>query len=191
MEVASLQTQLQQARREQAALLKAELAAARAAWNREKQQEISIIQTRTEQLHQAKLQEQRKNLEQALQEAREDADRQRKELLLRTEAKLQQTLKAREEEWKCQHADRELTHRQQMRDELLAELHTGLEQVQEQLFRDPKTDQQATEDAKRMNGATSKSTVTHIIQTSCRDIINRAVSQAKREWKKVGFSSFL
>ncbi|XP_029009041.1 centrosomal protein of 152 kDa isoform X2 [Betta splendens] len=185
VEVVTLQTQLKQARREQAALLKAELAAARAAWSREKQQEISIFQTRTEQVHQAKLQEQRENLEQTLREAREDADRQKKELLLQMEAKLQQTLKAQEEQWKFQHAERELTHRQQMRDELLAELQTELEKVQEQFLREPKTDQQATEDAKRMNRAIAKGTITQILQTSCRDIVNRAVSQARKEWKKI------
>lgn len=186
-EVVTLQSQLEQVRREQAALLKAELAAARVAWNREKQQEISIIQIRSEQVYQTKLQEQRKKLEQTLQEAREDADLQKKELLLQMEAKLQQTVKAREEEWRCQHAERELTQRQQMRDELLAELQTGLAQVQEQLLRAPKTDQQGTEDTRRMSGATSETTVTQIIQTSCRDIVNRAVCRAKKEWKKVSY----
>lgn len=185
-EVATLQSRLEQVRREQAALLKAELAAARAAWNRDKQQEISIIQIRSEQVYQTKLQEQRKKLEQTLQEFRENADLQKKELLLQMEAKLQQTVKAREEEWKCQNAERELIQRQQMRDELLAELQTGLAEVQEQLG-DPKTDQQGTEDTKRLIQATSENTVTHIVRTSCRHIVNRAVSQAKKEWKKVSY----
>lgn len=183
-EVATLQGQLEQVRREQAALMRAELTAARAAWNRDKQQEISIIQVRSEQVYTAKLQEQRKKLEQTLQEAREDVDLQKKELLLQTEAKIQQTVKAREEEWRCQHAQRELTLREQMRDELLAEVQTGLAEVQEQLLRDPKTHQQDTEDT-RTSGAMSEGTITQIIQTSCREIIKRAVSQAKKDWKKV------
>ncbi|XP_040018099.2 centrosomal protein of 152 kDa isoform X4 [Gasterosteus aculeatus] len=78
-EVASLQSQLEQERREQATLLKAELAGARAAWNQEKQE----------------MQEQRKKLEQALQQAREDAALREKQM----EAKLQQTLGAKKE-WK-------------------------------------------------------------------------------------------
>lgn len=186
-EVATLQSRLEQVRREQAALLKAELAAARAVWYRDKQQEISIIQIRSEQVYQSKLQEQHKKLEQTLQEFREDADVQKKELLLQMEAKLQHTVKTREKEWRCQNAERELIQRQQMRDELLAELQTGLAEVQEQLLRDPKTDQQGIDDSKRMIMATSENTVTHIIQTTCRDIINRAVSQAKKEWKKVSY----
>lgn len=184
-EVAALQTQLEQVRREQAALLKAELAGARAAWNRDKQQEISVIQVRSERVYQTKLQEQRKKMEQALQQAREDADLQEKELLLQMEAKLEQTLRAREEEWKCQHAEKEQGQRQQMKDELLAELQTGLAEVQAQLLRDPKTDQQGTEDTRRTSCATSEGAITDIIQTSCKDIVNRAVSQAKKEWRKV------
>uniref|UniRef100_A0A7N6BEV3 CEP152 CEP63 binding coiled coil domain-containing protein n=1 Tax=Anabas testudineus TaxID=64144 RepID=A0A7N6BEV3_ANATE len=151
-EVATLQSQLDQVRREQAALLKAELAAARAAWNRDKQEDVNL---------------------------------QKKELLLQLEAKLQQTVKAREEEWRCQSTEREQTLRQQMKDDLLVELQTGLAEVQERLVRDLKTDQQGTEDTRRISEATSESTVTHIIQTSCRDIVNRAVSHAKKEWKKI------
>ncbi|XP_032378967.1 centrosomal protein of 152 kDa isoform X2 [Etheostoma spectabile] len=184
-EVAALQSQLEQGRREHAALLKAELAGARAAWNRDKQQEISVIQVRSEQAYQNKLQEQRKKQEQALQQAREDAGLHKKELLLQMEAKLQQTLTAREEEWRCQHAEMELSQRKQMRDELLAELQTHLAEVQVQLLRDPKTNQQGTEDTRRINGATPEGTITHIIQTSCKDIVNRAVSQAKKEWERL------
>ncbi len=184
-EVAALQTQLEQVRREQAALLKAELAGARALWTRDKQQEISVIQVRSEQVYQTKLQEQHKQLEQALQQTREDADLQKEELLLQMETKLQQTQKAREEDWRRQHAEKEQVHRQQVKDELLAELQTALAEVHAQLLRDPKTDQQGTEDIRRTSEATSERRITHIIQTSCRDIINRAVSQAEEEWKKV------
>ena len=186
-EVAALQTRLEQVRREQAALLKAELAGARGAWNRDKQQEISVVQARSEQVYQTKLQEQRRKLEQALQQAREDADLQKKELLLQMEAKLQHTVGAREEEWRRQHAEKEQAQRRQMREELQAELQTALAEVQAQLLRDPQTNQQGTEDSRRTSGAPSEGTITHIIQTSCKDIVNKAVSQAKKEWKKVSF----
>uniref|UniRef100_A0A3P8U9J0 Centrosomal protein 152 n=1 Tax=Amphiprion percula TaxID=161767 RepID=A0A3P8U9J0_AMPPE len=165
-ELAALQSQLEQMTREQAALLKAELAGARAAWNRDKQQEISIIQVRSEQVFQTKLQEQSRKLEQTLQQIRED------------------TVGAREEEWRRKHEEKDLTQRQQMRGELLAELQTRLTEVQTQLLRDPITDQQGTEDTRKTSGATSDAAITHIIQTSCRDMISRAVSQAKKEWKK-------
>ncbi|XP_041853024.1 centrosomal protein of 152 kDa isoform X2 [Melanotaenia boesemani] len=184
-EVAALKSQLEQATREQAALLKAELAGARAAWNRDKQQEISIIKATSDQAYQTKLLEQRRKLEQAVQQIRVDADLQKKELLLQTEAKLQQAMRAREEEWRCQYAEKELTQRQQMREEFLAELQTGLAEVYTQLLGATKKDQQETEDSRRTSGTTSEATMIHIIQTSCKDLVNRAVSEAKMEWKKM------
>ncbi|KAK2917714.1 centrosomal protein of 152 kDa isoform X1 [Channa argus] len=184
-EVANLHSQLEQDRRAQAALLKAELAAARAAWNRDKQQEISIIQIRNEQVYQTKLQEQHKNMEQTLQKAQEDAELQKKELLMQMEGKLQQTLKAREEEWRCRYAERELAQRQHMREELMGMLQTELAEVQEQLLRDSKTDQQNNEDTRRTSGSRLEGTFTHIIQASCRELVNRAVTQAKNEWKQI------
>lgn len=168
-ELAGLTSQLEQVTKEQSTLLKAELAGARAAWNRDKQQEISILQNRSEKAYQFRLQEQRKKLEQAVQQVREDADLQRKELLVQVEAKL----KAREEEWRCLYAEKELTQKQQMRDEFLAELQSALAEVHTQLLRTPETSQQETE-----NSRTSGS-------NSCRDLVKRAVSAAHKEWKKV------
>ncbi|KAG8012734.1 hypothetical protein GBF38_020611 [Nibea albiflora] len=97
------------------------------------------------------------------------------------EAKIQQTLATREEEWRCQYSEKE----QAQREELLAELQTALAEFQAQLLRDPKTDQRATEDIRRTSGATSEGTITHIIQASCKDIVGRAVTRAKKEWKKI------
>lgn len=175
-EVADLQNQLEQASREQAALLKAELAGARAAWNRDKQHELSAIQHRSEQAYQSKLQEQSRKLEQALQQAREDVALQKKELLLQMESKLLQ----RTEE-----------QRRQIRDELLAELQAAVAEVQAQFLTDNKTDEQGTEDMRAASGATSEGTVTHIIRTSCRDAISRALCQAKEEWRKVSWCLYL
>lgn len=183
--VANLQSQLEQVRREQAALLNAELAAARASWNRDKQQEISIIQVRSEQVYQTKLQEQRKNLEQALQQVKEDADLQKKELLSKTEAKLQQSVKAREEELKCYYVEKEQAEIKQIKDELQADIQTALAQVQTQLFMDPKTEQRGSEVARGVSGTLSDGTITDVIQNFCKDIVNGAVSQAKKEWNKI------
>lgn len=181
-ETAALKIQLEQASSEQAALLKAELAAARVAWNRDKQQEISVIQASREQAYQTKLQEQRRQLEQAAQQAREDADLQRKELLLQMEAKLQQTARAREEEWKRQRAEKELTQRRQVRDEFIAELQAGLAEVQTQLLG------REAENSSTSSESASGASITHIIKTSCGDVVTRALAEAKREWNKVSCS---
>ncbi|KAF3854994.1 hypothetical protein F7725_023049 [Dissostichus mawsoni] len=83
------------------------------------------------------------------------------ELQEEVEAKLQQTVRAREEDWKCRHAEEEQVQRQQTRDELMTELQMALSEVQAQLLRDPRTNQQHTEDPRRSSGDTSELTVTH------------------------------
>lgn len=184
-EVADLQTQLEQVRQEQTALMQAELAGARATWNRDKQQELAAIRARMEQAHQSKLLEQRRALEQVLQQAKEEAASQQKEMLLQTEARLQQTLASREDEWRRQSSAKEETQRQRTRGEILTELQAALADVLAQLKMDPKPEQQ---DFGTDGGTTSEDTVTHVIKMSCRDIVNAAVSQAKEGWRKVSLS---
>ncbi|XP_029697568.1 centrosomal protein of 152 kDa isoform X4 [Takifugu rubripes] len=182
-EVADLQTQLEQVRQEQAALMQAELAGARATWNRDKQQELAAVRARMEQAHQGKLLEQRRALEQVLQQAREDAASQQKEMLLQMEARLQQTLESREEEWRRESSAKEETQRGRTRGEMLAELQAALADVQAQLKMDPKPEQQDVGDV-GTNGGT-EDTITRFIKTSCRDIVNAAVSQAKEGWRRI------
>ncbi|XP_019712635.1 centrosomal protein of 152 kDa isoform X2 [Hippocampus comes] len=181
--VVSLQCQLEQLRREQATLLKAELAGAKAAWKRDKQQEISVVQTRSEQMYQTKLQEQHKKQELALLQAREEADLQKKELLQQMETKLQQIMRAREDEWKCQQAEKEQAQRRQMREDFLTELQTALAEVQAQLLGSSRTDQQSLRESG--TGRISEGGLMDVIQSCCIDIVDRAVCQAKKDWKKI------
>ncbi|XP_061826325.1 centrosomal protein of 152 kDa [Nerophis lumbriciformis] len=185
-EVVALQSQLEQLSREQHALLKAELAGARAIWNRDKQQEISVVQARSEQVLQSRLQEQRKKLELALLHAKEEADHQKKELFLQMEAKLSQTLRASEDEWRYQQAEKEHTQKQQIKEDFLAELQTSLGEVHTQLLGDFRTEamKQQINEVIMCSGA-SESAIKDIIQTFCRDLVDGAVSQAKKEWKKI------
>ncbi|XP_077424265.1 centrosomal protein of 152 kDa isoform X2 [Vanacampus margaritifer] len=173
--VVTLQCRVEQLGREQSALLKAELAGARAAWKRDKQQEISIIQNHSEQIHQSKIQEQHKKQELALLQVREEADLQKKELLLQMEAKL--------DEWRCQQAEKEQTQRRQMREDFIEELQSALAEVQTQLLGSARTEQQSVDESGR--GRVSEGAVTHVIQARCVDIVDRAVSQAKKDWKKI------
>lgn len=190
-EVADLQTQLEQVRQEQAALMQAELAGARATWNRDKQQELAAIQARMEEAYQGKLQEQRRALEQLLQQARQEAASQQEQMLLQMEARLQQTLESREEEWRRESSAKEEAQRRRTRGEMLTELQAALADVQAQLKMDPAPEQQHVQDVGTNGGTTSEDTITRVIKMSCRDIVNAAVSRAKEGWRKVSFSSFV
>ncbi|CAB1331866.1 unnamed protein product, partial [Coregonus sp. 'balchen'] len=131
-QVDDLQSQLGREREDKAALLEAELLAARASWSRDKQQEISSLQIfQEEQLKQAQ--------KEARKEANGELERQRKELLLQKEAELQQALRDREEDWKSQEERRGQVERRQgreeAREEVLQELKAGLKEVQAVLLR--------------------------------------------------------
>ncbi|XP_033823422.1 centrosomal protein of 152 kDa [Periophthalmus magnuspinnatus] len=169
--VLTLQSQLDQTRREQAALLKAELSAARAAWNRDKLQEINNAQVHSEQAYQ-------KKLEQALQRVKEvelEKD------LSQTEARIQQAVQTREQELKCRFAEKEKAQMKEIKDEMQAEIQAALAQVQTQLF----MAQKGSDEVKKTSGGQSEDTITHVVQNFCKDIVNRAVSHAKKEWKKM------
>ncbi|XP_055011387.1 centrosomal protein of 152 kDa isoform X2 [Boleophthalmus pectinirostris] len=172
--VSTLQSQLDQTRREQAALLKAELSAARTVWNRDKLQEINKAQVRSEQAYQ-------KKLEQALQQVKEEVELEKKDLLSQTEARIQQAVKTREQELKCCFAEKEKAQMKEIKEEMHAEIQAALAQVQTQLF----VEQQGSEEAKKTSRGQSEDTITHVVQNLCKNIVNRAVSQAKKEWKKM------
>ncbi|XP_053741580.1 centrosomal protein of 152 kDa isoform X3 [Synchiropus splendidus] len=179
-EIAKLQDQLEKMRKEQEALLKAELAGARAAWNQNKQQEISNIRLRCEQVYQSRLQEQQKKLQEALQKATEEAKLQQKELLLQLETKFRQTTLVREEEWKCQQVKKEQDLRQQIEEEFLRKLRSALVEVQMHIVREP-NDEVPDESRTSISGGS----ICDIVHVSCKKLVDRAVSQAKKEWKRI------
>uniref|UniRef100_A0AAV2KZ34 CEP152 CEP63 binding coiled coil domain-containing protein n=1 Tax=Knipowitschia caucasica TaxID=637954 RepID=A0AAV2KZ34_KNICA len=165
--VSSLKSQLDQSRGEQAALLKAELSAARSAWNRDKLKEIDNLQMQSEQAYQTKLQQQQQRLEQAVKRAKEELQREKEDV----EARIQTAVRAREQELKRHIAEKEIR----------AEIQALLAKVQTQHF----LEQQGSEGAKRTSGDPSEDTITLVVQNFCKDVVNRAVVQAKREWKKM------
>ena len=117
------------------------MAGAKAVWNRDKQQEMSSVQSLHERERQALIQEQRVTLERAVQRAREDAERHRKQLLLQKEAELQQALRDGREEWRVQQESRGRELRRQGREDALLELQAGLAEAQDLLLREAQTQQ--------------------------------------------------
>ncbi|XP_041705638.2 centrosomal protein of 152 kDa isoform X2 [Coregonus clupeaformis] len=176
-QVDDLQSQLGREREDKAALLEAELLAARASWSRDKQQEISSLQIFQEE-----------QLKQARKEANGELERQRKELLLQKEAELQQALRDREEDWKSQEERRGQVERRQgreeAREEVLQELKAGLKEVQAVLLRGgahkEKENRGEVEGRRRASGS-----VGELLMSTCKDLLLKAVAQAKKEWKKI------
>ncbi|XP_010882014.2 centrosomal protein of 152 kDa isoform X2 [Esox lucius] len=185
-QVDDLQSLLDHERVQKATLLKAELAAARASWNRDKQQEISTLQAfQQEQLRRAqeKAQEAKEEVQKL---AREEAERMSKELLQK-EAELKQALRSREEEWRCLEESRGQEQRKRGREEawseVLQEFHVGLKEVQAVLLNGgpyKEKNKVGEVDGRRPSGS-----VKDLLMSTCKDLLSEAVTKAKKDWKKV------
>ncbi|KAJ8249364.1 hypothetical protein GJAV_G00233980 [Gymnothorax javanicus] len=179
-EAESLHRQLQQQRGEQQALLKAELARARASWGREKQEEMSRLRAQNEQDYRSFLEQQRALQEQAVAQARAEAERRGAERLLQKEAEFQQLLRARQDEWSAQQESRSREERERHREEALSEVRAALAELQSQLSEGPERTKEGT------SASWPEGALWDCVVTGCRSLLSKAVAQAKQEWKKSG-----
>ncbi|XP_036391149.1 centrosomal protein of 152 kDa isoform X1 [Megalops cyprinoides] len=177
-ELQFLQRQLEQRQEEEAALLKVELARARASWGQEKQEEAARAQAQNERDYRAFLDEHRGKLEHALALAREEAELQRGELLLQKEADFQRLLRAREEEWSAQH-EKEI---QVEREKALAEVRAALAELQDYLLKAP--DMQGWHSSTQTFSLGGEGEFKTCVLAGCRDLISKAVTQAQQDGKR-------
>ncbi|MBN3313388.1 CE152 protein, partial [Atractosteus spatula] len=185
--VLSLQRQLEHRKEEEAALVKAELARARAEWNREKQEEISRIQERNEKDYRSFLDEHRNKLNEAIKSAKEDSERHKNELLLQKEAEIQLHLEGKEKEWAAQQEEKCRVVRQQCEDDMLVETQALLGEIQELLIRSP--DKLLDIPETRFNNP--KETEQYFIgklraclQAACQGLVSKAINEARNHWEK-------
>lgn len=94
-QVNCLNTQLEHSGKEQQALFKAELSAARALWNTEKQQEISCLKMQLQRDQENLKEKHHAQLERRIAETRQEALRQ-------GQAHLQEAMRSKEQEWRSQ-----------------------------------------------------------------------------------------
>ncbi|XP_051548227.1 centrosomal protein of 152 kDa-like isoform X3 [Myxocyprinus asiaticus] len=160
-EVRSLSTLLERSCQEQAALIKAELAAAQDVWIRDKQEEISSLRAELQREH--KLQA---VLEQNLQQ-----------ILKQKDTELQKTLREKEQEWRSQQKIRLQEEMQRGQEEVLADLKEVLQEVQEGVER------RGSQEGQKPSNVTG--TLRSKLWEICRESLIQTVNQAKQEWKKV------
>lgn len=94
-QVKCLNTQLEHSGEEQKVLLNAELSAARALWNTEKQEEISCLKVQLQRDHEKLKEKHEGQLERRIEETREEALRQ-------GQAHLQEVMRSKKQQWKSQ-----------------------------------------------------------------------------------------
>uniref|UniRef100_A0A8C5Q5I4 Centrosomal protein 152 n=1 Tax=Leptobrachium leishanense TaxID=445787 RepID=A0A8C5Q5I4_9ANUR len=123
---ASIQRELEQKNEECQALLKAELAKARAQWNKEKQEEIQQLQAQNEDDYRAFLDAQRTKISDVMSMAKGDFEKQKAELAAQKEADIKEQLNQNLKQWASEATQRLRDHENKILSEtelILAEIH--------------------------------------------------------------------
>ncbi|XP_007904549.2 centrosomal protein of 152 kDa isoform X1 [Callorhinchus milii] len=137
--ILALEHELDLVKEKDAAFTKAELAKARAQWNKEKSEEINRIQELNEKDYQVFLAEHRNKLNEILKKTKEDFIQQRNELLAQKESELNQHFLKKQNEWSAQQAEKIHLERQRCECEIIAELEHLVSEIPEHLIVESET----------------------------------------------------
>ncbi|XP_060115949.1 centrosomal protein of 152 kDa [Heteronotia binoei] len=133
--VLSLKRELELKKEEIPAIVKAELAKARSLWNKEKQEEVLVIQEQNEKDYRTFLQDHRNKINELLAKAKEDFAKQKAELLEQKEADLKLCLERKQQEWAAQEAKRFQNEVCQYEDRTLIQMELLLEEMHKDLVK--------------------------------------------------------
>uniref|UniRef100_A0A8C0ET87 Centrosomal protein 152 n=1 Tax=Bubo bubo TaxID=30461 RepID=A0A8C0ET87_BUBBB len=133
--VISLKKELELKKREIPAAIKAELAKARAQWNKKKQEEILQIQEQNERDYQSFLDGHRNRIKEVLATAKEDLAKQKNALSVQKEAEIKVLLDQKQREWEAQETKRLQDKINQYEEKTLVELEYLLSEIHEELVK--------------------------------------------------------
>uniref|UniRef100_A0A8C0QP79 Centrosomal protein 152 n=1 Tax=Chelonoidis abingdonii TaxID=106734 RepID=A0A8C0QP79_CHEAB len=133
--IISLRKELELKKEEIPATVKAELAQARAQWNKEKQEEILRLQEQNERDYRSFLDDHRNKINEVLVTAKEDLVKQKNELLIQKEAELKMCLDQKQREWAAQETKRLQEEIHQYEEKILMELEFLLGEIHEELVK--------------------------------------------------------
>ncbi|XP_074773073.1 centrosomal protein of 152 kDa [Athene noctua] len=133
--VISLKKELELKKGEIAAAIKAELAKARAQWNKEKQEEILQIQEQNERDYQSFLDGHRNRIKEVLASAKEDLAKQKNVLAVQKEAEIKMLLDQKQREWEAQEQKRLQDKINWYEEKTLVELEYFLSEIHEELVK--------------------------------------------------------
>ncbi|XP_035170475.1 centrosomal protein of 152 kDa isoform X2 [Oxyura jamaicensis] len=131
--VVSLRKELELKKEEMPAAIKAELARARAQWNKEKQEEILQMQEQNERDYRLFLDDHRNKINEVLATAKEDLAKQKNNLSAQKEAETKMLLDQKQREWEAQETKRLQDEISRCEEKILVELEHLLQEVHEEL----------------------------------------------------------
>ncbi|XP_063203268.1 centrosomal protein of 152 kDa isoform X3 [Chroicocephalus ridibundus] len=133
--VISLKKELELKKEEIPATVKAELAKARAQWNKEKQEEILQIQEQNERDYRSFLDDHRNRIKEVLATAKEDLAKQKNDLSIQKEAEIKMLLDQKQREWEAQETKRLQDEINRYEEKTLVELEYLLSEIHEELVK--------------------------------------------------------
>ncbi|XP_042660230.1 centrosomal protein of 152 kDa [Tyto alba] len=133
--VISLTKELELKKEEIPAAIKAELAKARAQWNKEKQEEILQIQEQNEKDYRSFLDDHRSRIKEVLMTAKEDLAKQKNDLSIQKEAEIKMLLDQKRREWEAQETKRLQDEINRYEEKSLVELEYLLSEIHEELVK--------------------------------------------------------
>uniref|UniRef100_H3ATV5 Centrosomal protein 152 n=1 Tax=Latimeria chalumnae TaxID=7897 RepID=H3ATV5_LATCH len=181
--VTSLERELKLRKEQHAALLKAELAKARAEWSKEKQEEINRIHELNERDYRTFLDNHRNKISEALAAAKEDFERQKNDLLAHKVAEIRKLLDEKQKEWTVHETKKLQLERQQCQNETVAEIKLLLREIQDQLPNESPWNEKLCSTPKQ-SPRVFNDEMSACLHKAFKDMVYKIVEAAKQEWNE-------
>ncbi|NXK52990.1 CE152 protein, partial [Chauna torquata] len=185
--VVSLKKELELKEEEIPAAIKAELAKARAQWNKEKQEEISQIQEQNERDYRLFLDDHRNKIKEVLATAKEDLAKQKNDLSVQKEAEMKMLLDQKQREWEAQETRKLRDEINRYEEKTLVELGSLLREVHEELVEctySKHSWEDRCSDAPVQLNHQCKDKLKACLQKAYRSTVYAILEKDEREWKE-------
>ncbi|NXV95405.1 CE152 protein, partial [Calonectris borealis] len=185
--VTSLKKELELKKEEIPAAIKAELAKARAQWNKEKQEEILQIQEQNERDYRSFLDDHRNRIKEVLATAKEDLAKQKNDLSMQKEAEIKMLLDQKQREWEAQETKRLQDEINRYEEKTLVELEYLLSEIHEELVKCTHTKHSWKDkcfDAHVQLSHQCKDKLKACLQKAYRTTVYTILEKKEREWKE-------
>ncbi|XP_039346634.1 centrosomal protein of 152 kDa isoform X2 [Mauremys reevesii] len=185
--IISLRKELELKKEEIPATVKAELAQARAQWNKEKQEEILRLQEQNERDYRSFLDDHRNKINEVLVTAKEDLVKQKNELLIQKEAELKMCLDQKQREWAAQETKRLQEEIHQYEEKILIELEFLLGEIHEELVKNrnnERTWQDTCSNSALQLNHQYKEKLKASLQKAFNGTVHTILENARQEWRE-------
>ncbi|NXE48856.1 CE152 protein, partial [Casuarius casuarius] len=185
--VLSLRKELELKKEEIPATIKAEVAKARAQWNKEKQEEILQIQEQNERDYRSFLDDHRNKIKEVLATAKEDLVKQKNDFSIQKEAEIKMLLDQKQREWEAEQTKRLQDEINRYEERMLFELECLLREIHEELVNctnnEPSWKDKCFSTPVQLNHQ-CKEKLKACLQKAYRSTVSTVLEKAEQEWKE-------